>query len=169
MSDGFGQPGAWGSSKAGGARVRPRGTQGGGRLLGTWEEGEGWSRPSRRAITSHTQHCTALHCTNPRAVSARERRHIIPSAPGLTPHSQKKASLPNLKSKTTIPFLYIEIACAAKKLSRLPAVSPPTRQSDMNPPAASASSSPTYSANPIMQLLPRYPLLTPKQSCTTTR
>ena len=114
-------------------------------------------------------HSTALHCTNPRAVSARERRHIIPSAPGLTPHSQKKASLPNLKSKTTIPFLYIEIACAAKKLSRLPAVSPPTRQSDMNPPAASASSSPTYSANPIMQLLPRYPLLTPKHNCTTTR
>ena len=37
------------------------------------------------------------------------------------------------------------------------------------PHAPSASSSPTYSANPIMQLLPRYPLLTPKHNCTTTR
>jgi hypothetical protein len=45
-------------------------------------------------------------------------------------------------------------APATPKLNRLPAVSPPTRHNDMNPPAASSSSGSTSSWNPIMQLLP---------------
>lgn len=53
--------------------------------------------------------------------------------------------------------------------AKLPTVKPPTKQSPMNPPAASLSSSSTQSPAPIMQQLPRYPLLTPNKNCTITR
>ena len=55
------------------------------------------------------------------------------------------------------------------KLNKLPTVKPPTRHSPMNPPTASLSSSFTQSPAPIMQLLPRYPLLSPNKNCTTIR
>lgn len=69
-----------------------------------------------------------------------------------------------------IPFEYLVFpAHATAKLNKLPAVSPNTSISPMNPPAASLSSTSTHPAAPIMHVDPRYPLLNPKRNCTMTR
>lgn len=58
-----------------------------------------------------------------------------------------------------------------KKLNKLPPASPPTRHNPIHPPAASLSSSPTNPSSlaPIMQQLPKNPLLTPNPNCTAPR